>query len=65
VVVKELAKKQSTSHKVQVAINWTASAEQLTPEALHNSYRIEDGGSEKLVLITLVSQGGHTASLSV
>lgn len=52
--MKELPKKPASNHKVQLALNWTASSEEVL-NALHNSYKVEDVGDEKVVLIQVVS----------
>ena len=53
--MKELPKKPASSHKVQLALNWTASSEDVL-DALHNSYEVKKVGDDNLVLIQVVSE---------
>ena len=53
--MKELPKKPASNHKVQLALNWTASSEDVL-DALHNSYEVKKVGDDNVVLIQVVSQ---------
>lgn len=59
----ELENKPASNHKVQVALNWTASnSDMLT--ALNNNYRTIEFGDEKIVLIEVVGLPKNDNNLS-
>ena len=53
--MKELPKKPASNHKVQLALNWTASSEDVL-DALHNSYKVKKVADDNVVLIQVVSE---------
>ena len=54
VVVEGLQKKPESSHKVQFALNWTASSKEML-SAIEDRYTIKEVGGKSVVFVQVVS----------